>query len=380
MRLRKAVFWGSAGLIWYTQIGYPLALSVLDRVRARRTPPSPPVGGGEPRVTLVVAAHREGDVIAGKIANARALDWPQDRLELIVACDGSPDDTPARAREAGADQVLELPRGGKVRAQDAAVRAADPRSEVIAFSDANAEWEPGALRELVAALAQPGVGYACGQVRFVSGDGSTNQEGVYWRYEMAIRECESSLASVTAGNGAIYAVRREDYAEVDPVMGHDLSFPFGLVKRGRRAVYAPSARASERMVPTTDGEIARKRRMMSHSWATVLRGGMLDPRGYPPLYAWMILSHRVLRYGAPALHAACLAANAALWRSGTLYRVALVKQAALIAGALLGGRVESRPLLILRYYAGTNLAVALGLWDHLRHGTEAGWSPPAGTR
>ena len=380
MRLRTAVFWGSAGLLWYTQIGYPLALGALDRARARRTPPAPPAHGDEQYVTLVVAAHREGDVIAGKVANARALDWPQDKLELIVACDGSPDDTPERAREAGADQVLELPWGGKVRAQDAAVRAADPRSEVIAFSDANATWDPGALRELVAALREPDVGYACGQVRFVSDDGATNQEGLYWRYEMAIRERESRLASVTAGNGAIYAVRRGDYIEVDPLMGHDLSLPFQLVKRGRRAVYAPHAQATERMVPTTDGEIARKRRMMSHSWATVLRGGMLGPRGYPPLYAWMILSHRVLRYTAPALHAACLASNAALWRCGPVFRISLAKQAALIAGALLGGRVRARPLLILRYYAGTNLAVALGLWDHLRHGTDAGWSPPEGTR
>lgn len=380
MGLRKAVFWGSAGLLWYTQIGYPLALAALDRARARRTPPIPPAPGEEPHVTLVVAAHREADVIAEKIADARALEWPPDRLELIVACDGSPDDTPARAREAGADRVLELPRGGKVRAQDAGVRAAGPRSEVIAFSDANASWEPGALRELVAALREPGVGYVCGQVRFRADGEATNQEGLYWRYEMAIRERESSLASVTAGNGAIYAVRREHYVEVDPVMGHDLSFPFSFVKRGLRAVYAPNARATERMVPTTDGEIARKRRMMSHSWATFLRGGMLDPRGYPPLYAWMVFSHRLLRYCAPALHAACLASNAALWRSGRIYRVALVKQAALIAGALLGGRIRSRPLLILRYYAGTNLAVALGLWDHLRHGTEAGWAPPEGTR
>jgi len=380
MRLRKAVFWGSAGLLWYTQAGYPLALAVLDRARVRRTPAAPQAPGDEPHVTLVVAAHREGDVIADKIANARALDWPPDRLEVIVACDGSPDDTPARARDAGADQVLELPWGGKVRAQDAAVRAADPRSELIAFSDANAVWEPGALRELVAGLAEPGAGYACGQVRFVADDGATNQEGLYWRYEMAIRASESRLASVTAGNGAIYAVRRADYIEVDPVMGHDLSFPFNLVKRGRRAVYAAHARATERMVPTTDGEIARKRRMMSHSWATVLRGGMLDPRGYPPLYAWMVLSHRLLRYSAPALHVACLASNAALWRSGPIYRIALVKQAALIAGALLGSSISSRPLLILRYYAGTNLAVALGLWDHIRHGTEAGWSPPEGTR
>lgn len=382
MRARKAIFWGTAGLLVYTQVGYPLALAAAGRLRGRRgaAPPPAPPPRDEPHVTLAVAAHREADVIAAKVTNARELDWPDDRLEVIVACDGSPDDTPRRARDAGADVVLELPWGGKVRAQDAAVRAADPRSTVIAFSDANSSWEPGALRELVAALDDPAVGYACGQVRFVNAEDGTNQEGLYWRWEMWLRANESRLASVTGGNGAIYAVRREDYLEVDPVMGHDLSFPFNFVRRGRRAVYAEAARATEKMVPSTDGEIARKRRMMSHAWPIVLRGGMLDLGALPPAYAWMIASHRLLRYAAPFLHVACLAANAGLLRAGGVYRVALAKQLALLAGALLAGRVPARPLLILRYYAGTNVAVALGLYDHLRHGTPAGWAPPEGTR
>ncbi len=384
MRRRTTIFWGTAGLIAYTQLGYPLALAALDRRRARREgsagEPPPVAPGQEPHVTLAIAAHREGEVIAAKVANARALDWPAERLEVIVACDGSPDDTPARARAAGADRVLELPRGGKVRAQDAAVAAADPRSRVIAFSDANSAWEPPALRHLVAALAQDGVGYACGQVRFVNPQDGTNQEGAYWRWELWIRAMESRLSSVTAGNGAIYAVRREAYLVVDPVMGHDLSFPFGIVKHGRRARYAPGARATEKMVPSIEGEFARKRRMMSHAWPIVLRGGLLSPRGYPPLYAWMIASHRLLRYAAPFLHVALLGVSAGLLRAGRAYRAALVLQLALLAAAALGGRSRSRPLLLARYYVATNAAVAAGLWDHLRHGTPAGWSPPEGTR
>jgi len=255
-RAAKVVFWAAGGALLYAQAGYPLLLAALARVRAR-------AGGDaargaaadardEPSVSLIVAAHREEDVIADKVRDALALDWPRERLEVIVACDGSPDATPERARAAGADVVLELPRGGKVRAQDAAVEAA--RGELLAFSDANARWEPGALRALAAAFADPRVGYACGQVTFVGDDG-TNQEGLYWRYEMAIRGLESELCSVTAGNGAIYAVRPEAYLRVDPVMGHDLSLPFALVKRGWRAVYAPAARATEKMVPTIEGTI-----------------------------------------------------------------------------------------------------------------------------
>jgi hypothetical protein len=378
----RAALWGSAGALVYAQIGYPLVLAALDRLREAPddAPPRAPAAGDEPTVSLVIAAHREAEVIAGKVENALALDWPRDRLEVIVACDGSPDDTPRRARAAGADLVLELAWGGKVRAQDAAVAAA--RGDLLAFSDANARWEPGALRALAARFADPRVGYACGQVRFVS-EGGTNQEGLYWRYEMAVRALESRLYSVTAGNGAIYAVRPEAYVRVDPVMGHDLKLPFTLVKRGWRAVYEPGARATEKMVPTIEGEFARKRRMMSHAWAIVLRGGMLSPRGYPPVYALMIVSHRVLRYAGPGLHAVALLSSAALAArrgAGRRDRLALAAQGALLAAAAVGGRVRSRPLLVARYYVLTTASIAAGLWDHLRHGTAAGWAPPEGTR
>jgi cellulose synthase/poly-beta-1,6-N-acetylglucosamine synthase-like glycosyltransferase len=271
--------------------------------------------------------------------------------------------------------VLELPRGGKIRAQDQGVERAT--GEIVAFSDANATWEPGALRELVAPFADPAVGYVCGQVRFVNPAG-TNQEGLYWRYEMALRARESRLASVTGGNGAIYATRREDYLVVDPVMGHDLSLPFNMVKRGRRAVYAPAARATEKMVPTIEGEFARKRRMMSHAWPIVLRGGLLSPRGYPPLYALMIFSHRILRYAAPFLHLALLGLNLALLGDGWIYTATLAAQAALLLAAAIPARV--RALLVARYYVLTNASIALGLLDWLRRGTPAHWTRPEGTR
>jgi cellulose synthase/poly-beta-1,6-N-acetylglucosamine synthase-like glycosyltransferase len=371
----EVVFWVAVGLLVYAQVGYPLLLAVLGRLRRARE--APPAGGEVPRVSLIVAAHREAQVIEGKVANARALDWPADRLEVIVACDGSPDDTPARARAAGADVVLELPWGGKVRAQDAAVERAT--GELLAFSDANALWEPAALRALAAPFADAQVGYACGQVRFVGDDGG-NQEGLYWRYEMAIRARESQLASVTAGNGAIYAVRPAAYLNVDPVMGHDLSFPFNMVKRGWLAVYAPAARATEKMVPTVEGEFARKRRMMSHAWPIVLRGGLLSPKGYSPLYALMIASHRVLRYGAPLLHLVALVANAVLLGSGPLYAVTFGVQLAVVGAAVMGRVVRLRPFLIARYYVLTTASVAAGLYDYLRHGTPAGWAPPEGTR
>ncbi len=393
------IFWLCAALIVWTQLGYALALALVARLRPSATAAHPQTprrspGRGEahqtsssprepPLVSLIVAAHDEQEVIAQKVANALSLDYPRERLQVIVACDGCSDETARLAREAGADLVLELARGGKIRAQDAAVEAA--RGEIVAFSDANASWEPAALAALVGAFDDPRVGYACGQVRFVqagAGAGADNQEGVYWRYEMAVRSLESRLSSVTAGNGAIYATRREAYIVVDPIMGHDLSFPFNMVKRGWRAVYVPAARASEKMVPSLLGEFARKRRMMSHTWPILLRGGMLSPRGYPPGYAAMIFSHRLLRYCTPALHALALACNVALVAAGAgpLYVVTLALQLALLLAALLAGLLPARPLLIARYYVLTTASPAAGLWDWLRHGTAASWEAAQGTR
>ncbi|MGA9314797.1 MAG: glycosyltransferase [Solirubrobacteraceae bacterium] len=395
----EIVFWASAILIAWTQVGYAFVVGALARLFAPapkaavavQAPTNPP----NQSVSLIVAAHDEQSVIAAKVANTLALHYPRELLQVIVACDGCTDATAKQASEAGADLVLELPRGGKIVAQDTAVEQSS--GEIVAFSDANALWEPDALHQLVAAFADPHVGYACGQVRFVQGVPSgahpqgrrqaggaqaTNQEGVYWRYEMALRASESRLSSITAGNGAIYATRRESYIVVDPIMGHDLSFPFNMVKRGWRAVYVPSARATEKMVPSIEGELARKRRMMSHTWPIVLRGGMLSPRGYGPGYALMILSHRLLRYGTPFLHALALAADIALVASSAsnLYTLTLALQIALLVAAGLGGVLRVRVLLIARYYVLTTASPAAGLWDWLRHGTVASWQAAEGTR
>jgi len=380
VRAAKITFWASASLLVYTHVGYAGVLAALARrgdAAAAADPPAPPAAPDSPTVSVIVAAYAEQDVIAARVANLRALEYPADRVQVIVACDGSPDETAGRARAAGADLVLELPRGGKVRAQDAAVARSE--AEIVAFSDANVSWDPEALSRLVAPFADPGVGYVCGDVRFVN-DRGDNQEGLYWRYEMALRSLESRVRSVTGGNGAIYATRRGSYVVVDAIMGHDLSFPFNMVKRGWRAVYAPDAHAAEKMVPTIEGEFARKRRMMSHGWPIMLRGGMLSPRGYDPVYALMIVSHRVLRYGSPFLHLAALAANLSLVRAGRVYRLALTAQLGLVAAALLAPVLGLKALLVARYYVLTTASLAAGLLDWLAHGTHVGWEAAPGTR
>lgn len=381
--LSLLAFWGSLVGIVHTHIGYPLSLALWRVTGGGRgtkgsQDPDPPAASGAdlPRVSLIIAAHDEEDVIARKLGDALALDYPRERLELIVASDGSTDGTVERSREAGADLVLDLPRAGKIATQNAAVERAS--GELLAFSDANAYWEPDALGLLARAFDDPRVGYACGQVAFTDAAGD-NQEGAYWRYELWVRELESGLGGITAGNGGIYAVRREAYLPLGPSRSHDLSFPFELERGGWRSLYVPGARAVEKMVPTTPGEFERKRRMMRGLWDIVIGDRMIDPRGYRPGFAYRLFSHRILRYLSPALHLAMAAANLRLLGRGWVYRVALGALAAVAASAFVpepGNRLAA----LARYYALVTASIALGTFDRLREGPPAAWDRSEGTR
>ena len=386
--LAAIVFWVGGLAVVYAQVGYPFVLRALVAGRrgretmggpkAPRTLGTGTAAGGPPLVSLIVPAYDEEDVIAAKVENALRLNWPRERLQIIVADDGSTDATPERAREAGADLVLELPPGGKVAALNEAVAESD--GELLAFSDANSEWAPDALGRLLAPFADERVGYVCGQVRFLDPDGD-NLEGAYWRYEMAVREMESELAGITAGNGAIYAVRRSAYEALPPSGSHDLSFPFRLAKRGLRSLYAPGARAEEKMVPTIEGEFARKRRMMVGLWDIVVGEGMLFPRGYSPLFAFELFSHRLLRYATPFLHVLVFLANLVLLGSGWFYYLTLLTQAGVLGVALFSSRLpDDLVVRLCRYYVLTQASILLGLWDRLRHGPGGRWTKAAGTR
>ncbi|UJA18771.1 glycosyltransferase [Thermoleophilia bacterium SCSIO 60948] len=383
MALASKTLWGSAGLLAYSVAGYPLLLRAMVGLRgAREAPvPAPSVlsadGSEAPRVAMLVAAHDEEAVIEGWVGMARGLEWPAERIELIVAADGCSDRTAELARAAGADRVIEVSHGGKVAALHAALDVADA-PDVLAFSDANSLWRPDALRRLVGRLAEPAIGYVCGRLELTDASGD-NQEGLYWRYEMAIRHLESELGGITAGNGAINVVRAAAFSRLEPDRGLDISLPFELTKRGWSALYEPEAVATEPMATTISDEFGRKRRMLTGSWRTLLSTGMLSPRGYPPLYWLEILSHRLLRYAAPVLHAKLLVASMALAPRRPIGRLALGVQLGFAALAALGSRA-GRPGLIARYYATVQAASALGLWDFLRRGAPRTWKQAGGTR
>jgi cellulose synthase/poly-beta-1,6-N-acetylglucosamine synthase-like glycosyltransferase len=374
--VRKALFWCSAGALAWTHVGYPLAAAALARLRPR------PVRKEDvtPDVTVVVAAHDEESVIESRVRNLLALDYPAERLAVVVASDASTDATHeivARAAEQDSRvRLIRFPRGGKTATQDAAVR--ETQGEVIAFSDANSLWKPDALRKLVRSFADPDVAYVCGRLELEQPDGRS-RESIYWRYELWLRESESKLAGVTGGNGAIYAVRRSDYLETDPRLGHDFGFPYRMAQRGRRAVYEAEAIATEKAASDSEDEYGRRVRMHSQGWLHVLSGRVFE--GGEPLFLFQVVSHRVLRYGSGVLHIGLLTSSITLARQGGVYRAALAAHLGALGLAVAGRSRLPVPGAALAYhYVVLAAATVAGLARCLRSGTGTTWEKATGTR
>ncbi|MBA3366620.1 MAG: glycosyltransferase [Actinobacteria bacterium] len=374
--IARPLFWASLGALLWTHAGYPAAVALAARRRPRPVRKQPL----QTTVSIIVAAWNEETVIERRLQNLLALDYSPELIEIVVASDASDDATDELVEEFAAREarvrLLRCPRGGKVAAQDRAVREAT--GQIVAFSDANATWAPDTLTRLVENFADPDVAYVCGQLRLQDADG-TNREGAYWRYEVWLRAQESLLRSVSGGYGSVYAVRRTDYIEVDPRFGHDLALPYRMVQQGRRAVYEPAAFAFEKPSRDLEDEYRRKVRMFEHCWLITLCGGMF--RGLPADYLMQMISHRLLRYGSGIAHAVLLVTSIALAPRGRVYRLALSGQASMLTLAALGRiRVRAPGAALAYYYVLVTWATIVALRNYLRSGVPAVWEKAEGTR
>jgi cellulose synthase/poly-beta-1,6-N-acetylglucosamine synthase-like glycosyltransferase len=372
--LLKTLFWGSVSALAWTHVGYPLAAAVVARARPR------PVRKADatPTVTVIVPVHNEEDVIRARLENLLALDYPPDHLEIVVGSDASTDGTDVIVEEVAAREprvrLIRCPRGGKLATINRV--HAEGHGEILAFTDANTLWERDALRMLVRPFADDDVGYVTGRLELRDPEG-TNREGIYWRYELRLREAESALGSVTAGNGAIYAVRRRDF--VAQPYGQDAALPALMAQRGRRAVYEPEAMAYEKPARDLEDEYRRKARMFRWSWYHLLAGA--PTRGVTPLFLVQWFSHRTLRYSSGLLHLALLATTLALARREGVYRAALAAQVSwgflAVAGRL---RAPVPGAGLAYYYLLVTWATLVGLARYLHGGIPGTWERAAGTR
>ncbi|MGQ0384072.1 MAG: glycosyltransferase family 2 protein [Gammaproteobacteria bacterium] len=374
----KIAFWTAAALVAYVYFGYPL---LLVAVRALRGPRAVDRREIRPAVTLLISAYNEQAVIGAKIRNSLALDYPRERLQLLVISDASDDGTDGIVSGFATDgvELLRMPvRAGKTAGLNAAVARAS--GEIVVFSDANAMYRPDAVAMLIRNFADAQVGAVVGESTYVDPTAASERsEGLYWRYETGIKRLESQVASVVGGDGAIYAVRRQLFAPMPADALSDFVNPLQVVQSGRRCVYEPAAISHEGAGDTFRKEYRRKVRIVNRAWrATMRMHPLLNPLRFG-MFSVMLISHKLLRWLVPLFLVALLVANAALLNEGVVYQSAMALQAIGYALALAGFAMRKRRSLpallsVPFYFLLVNAASLVGIVDALRGRTYTTWS------
>jgi cellulose synthase/poly-beta-1,6-N-acetylglucosamine synthase-like glycosyltransferase len=339
-------------------------------------------------VSVVVAAHDEERWIRAKVENTLALDYPEDRLELLVGCDGCADGTAREARAAaegsGRVRVLEYPvRAGKASVLTRTVPHA--RGDLVVLTDANTMLDPRALRGLARRFEDPAVGAAVGRLRLVTPGKPGHAEGLYWRYETALKLWEGRRGAVIGANGGIYAIRRLLWQPLaaDTIVD-DLVVPARIAVRGWKVVYAPDAVAVEEATGDAGREFVRRARIGAGDWQALRRvPELLDPRTGFVCFAFV--GHKLLRWTAPLWLAGALVASAVLSLAPGAWgaRAILVAQAAFYGLAWAGRRGGVRGALaraasFAHYFVAMNAALAVGFWRFLRNAQGAAWERAGG--
>lgn len=369
----RVAFWLSAAMIAYVYVGYPLLVGALARLGR----PTRRDERYRPLVSLVIAAHNEECVLAAKLENSLALNWPADRLEIIVASDGSSDRTNEIARSfADRGVILNeiVPRGGKTRALNLTVPRA--RGEIVVLSDANVMYRPDAIAKLVRHFADPSVGGVSGDVKLVdSADEFASSEGLYYRYERWLQRNESRLASIIGADGAMYAIRRSLFRPVPTdVVVDDLVISMNVVRAGYRLLYDGEAIGIERGTMHPREEFRRKVRIVAGGISAFLKGQGV-PSGRQPLAWWCYGSHKLFRWLVPCALAVALATSLAAAQQ-PLYRTFAALQIAfyILAAVQLAPR-SARLFLptVPFYFCLVNGAALAGLWRGLRGTQEVTW-------
>lgn len=378
----KAIFFISLFLIFYVYVGYPLAVLVFSRIRPRF------VGKGsmEPSVSIIIAAYNEESSIGATIENKLALDYPKEKLEIIVISDGSTDRTDEIVRQYSDRNVRLLrqePRAGKTSALNQAVPEA--RGEIIVFSDGNSLYAPDALGRLLGNFADPQVGYVTGKMVYANPDGSLVGDGCssYMKYENALRAIETRLGSVVGVDGGVDAVRRELYRSMRADQLPDFVLPLKVVEQGYRVVYEPEALLWESVLKEPGDEYRMRVRVSLRAfWALWDMRKLLSLRRNP-LFAWQLWSHKVLRYLCFIFLAAMMISNVLLLHQGGIYALLFLGQLIGYAGALAMPWLEARGYRIsllnfARYFLLLNLAAAHAFVKFVLGKKQVLWTPRKG--
>lgn len=381
--LAELTFWASMGLIVYAYALYPLVIWMCS-LRWGARPAAPAQNDLDlPTITLLIAAHNEESVIGSRLENALALNYPREKLRIVVASDGSTDDTASIVRRF-ADRVVTLLDFRRNRGKAAALNEAwrSLTSEIVVLSDANTWIDPEAPRRLARWFALPDVGAVCGRLVLVDPQSGRNADGLYWRYETFLKRCESRLGALLGANGAIYAIRRKDYAPIPPdTIIDDFVIPLLMaLKSNRRLVYDDEAVAREETPAEIRDEFRRRVRIGAGGFQSIrVLWPLLHPR-----YGWLafsLISHKLLRWLCPFFLLGELAASACLSGRG-FYFAALAAQLSFIVVTFgcanrSGHGYAIRLARLSAMFSAMNLALLLGFFRWLSGRQHGAWTPTA---
>ena len=383
----KIVWWVSVFVIFWAMIGYPASLIILNKLFRKHNEKDFLY---EPTVAIMVVAHNEEKVIAEKLQNLSDTDYPADKLEFLIASDFCTDKTDdiveafiAEHPERRIRIHKSINHFGKTNAQNETQKLCD--SEILVMTDANAMFEPNAVRELVSYFTDPDIAYVSGQLRYMNTDANktANSEGFYWKLDLMCRNIESRFQTITAGNGAIYAVRNKDYEKIPPIECHDSSFPVVYALEKKRAIYNPDAIAYEKAGEVNEDEFKRKVRMNR----IILRGICPDIRIFNVFaYRWFsyfYFGHRTCRYLLWLMHFLAFANNVPLAiMGGSFWKTILVLQVLFYGVAVIGWFTKSgnRLVKIVSYYCMTIMAQWKGAINFVTGKSKPVWEKAETTR
>ncbi len=378
--LAESFFWILIVLVSYIYFGYPLLLLILSKFH-----PAPLVKKADitPPVSFVIPAHNEEKVIARKIENTLALDYPREKFEIIVSSDGSTDKTNEIVRafgKQGVKLVVLNPNQGKSTAQNRVV--AEAHGEILFFTDANVMLRSNTVRKIVSNFGDDRVGCVVGKVTYLN-EGYTSvseAEGLYWRYELSLRAKESELGNFALGSGPIMAIRRSLFKPLDPNVGEDFVLPMQVAMSGYRVVYEPEAISEEILFQNTAASMfkSKVRIICKDLRGLFLNRAILNPFRYP-LYAWGLISHKLLRWLVPYFLITLFVVNALLL-DNLLYQLTITLQITFYVFAVIGyvWQKKSKPPRFLGIpfsFCLVNIAALMGVARFVMGNKAGQWTP-----
>ena len=374
--MAEFIFWMCLLLPVYAYLGYPLLLTVLAPLfPAWRHSPAPPLN-----ISIVIAAHNEARHIEHKLRTLLAQDYQPATLQIILASDGSTDDTVARAHKVVDSRitVLDLPRQGKAATLNAGVALAT--GDILVFTDADNQWSRETLGYLLAPLSDPNVGACAGHMVIpVTGGGLSVGDSLYRHYEGWLRRVENRTGCMVSADGALLALRRELFQSVPVEVNDDFFLSTCAPVAFKRIVYVPEAQVIDHGVDEADKQFRRRQRVTVGGLQSLAqRSELFNPLKHG-LYSLALISHKLIRRLAPILLLPLLLSNFWLWDDHGFYRLALIAQlfgyAIALAGLLDSQHRLPKPFRLAAFLLVTLAGMSLGLWQFLRGHRYAQWNP-----